>query len=413
MTHRVLTISPTSQPSPARLRLLAYLLIGISLITAALYGMIIVGLRTNPDLDRFDYIVTFTAGTIARAEGFAALYDLEAQRVVQARILGANIGVDGVLPFNHAPLLVPLIALITTGEYVQSYLIWATVLALVAAVTAAVLYHVVRGYDVDPPVAVALSLSAMLFFPIFMSIVKGQDTLFILLGIATWLLALGRGRDRLGGAGLTLTLLKPHITLLLALPLYLTRRRMWWWFCAVAAALGAIYAALLGPFGARDFLGLLRLSAQGEGNGMNPQHMYNLTGLLLRNTPLSHAAIRVISWSGFLVALLILIVLWRRGRFDVLAKAGLSMIAIAFASPHLHYHDLSVLAIPLLALALAFIARGGRRAAAGLILIPACSLLLMSVELAWPPASHITGYFVMAALAVALWRFGDRLAAAP
>ncbi len=66
-----------------------------------------------------------------------------------------------------------------------------------------------------------LAAQAFLFYPVWVSINKGQDTLFALIGPMVLLLGLQAGRERLSGLGLALLTLRPQFALPLAVPFHL------------------------------------------------------------------------------------------------------------------------------------------------------------------------------------------------
>lgn len=75
---------------------------------------------------------------------------------------------------------------------------------------------------------------------------------------------------------------RPQIAVILAVPFLFNRRRVWWWFCGGAAFLALYSLALVRFEGVRDFISLLRISAIGQGFGMNQNAMFNFTGMVLR-----------------------------------------------------------------------------------------------------------------------------------
>jgi hypothetical protein len=106
---------------------------------------------------------------------------------------------------------------------------------------------------------------------------------------------------------------------------------------------------LLGLEGTRQFIDLLFLTAGGDWYGTHQSAMMNLLGLLLRILPfVDENFIRFIAWIGYAFGIGLAGMLWRRaGEFDE-RPLSLSIIVALFFVPHLHYHDLTLLILPLL-----------------------------------------------------------------
>ena len=251
-------------------------------------------------------------------------YDLEAQ-------CGAQIPIRGVpcLPFAHPPVVLPLISLVSNDDFISSYYRWCLLLVVVTALCILPLYYLCGEWK--------LSVQTILFFPIVVAITFAQDTPFILLGVLLWVWLLTAKRDLLSGLALSLAVLKPQIAILLALPLLFCRPKAFAGFCLGAAFLSLYSLALVGPQGFSGLLHIVRVMSQGQGYGVNPRAMQNVTALLVR------AGISTTwSWPIFVLGLItISIVWWKLGTTLKSLSAGI-MVAL-FSAPHLHFHDLSLL----------------------------------------------------------------------
>ncbi len=400
---------PTSTRSLARPRgpggvLPAALLLGALALLAAIYAQLWIGLLSLPALDGVDFIVFYTAGRIMRSGSYRLLYDLDVQHAIEVPIIGPNFVPGGTLPYNHPPLLAPLLAIIAFDQYRSAYIAYSAiqlgVLLLCGVIAARFLTE--RGFDKRSTIVAASSV--VLFYPAFISLLKGQDTPFVLLGALVWMWALLARRERLAGVALALVLLKPQIALALALPLLVSRNRAAWWFCGASALLGLYSWLLVGSGGLLDLLGLLRLSSDGQGYGMNQTAMYNLLGLLIRGAPaLDAATLSVLKWTAYALAVGFLCWLWW-GKRDTLTvqHIGIAVTLSLFTSPHLHLHDLSLLFLPALGGMALLWGRGRRGRLAALALLPASSLLLFASDLVNGPLHFIAGYALMLALLLGL-----------
>src|SRR6185503_4075527 len=77
---------------------------------------------------RADFLIYFTAANLPSDQ----IYNIDAQRNIQIKTLGSPVPIKGdVLPFNHAPVLLPLMRVLIDESYENSYRRWTLVLWLV------------------------------------------------------------------------------------------------------------------------------------------------------------------------------------------------------------------------------------------------------------------------------------------
>jgi hypothetical protein len=357
-----------------------------------------------PALGGVDFISFYTAGRIARAGTYRQLYDLTLHYAIQSPIIGPNFVPGGVIMSQHPPFLAPLLGLISVDDYRASYITWSVILACVLVPCGVIAARLLAANGIDRRSSMLAAISAVLFYPVFISLLKGQDTAFVLLGALVWMWALLARRERLAGAALALVLLKPQIALVLALPLLASRNRAAWWFCAASGLLGLYSLLLVGLSGLVDLLGLMRLSADGSGYGTNQPAMYNFLGLLIRGAPtLDVATLSVLKWTVYLLTISFLCWLWWGKRESLtIQHIGVAVTLSLFASPHLHLHDLSLLLLPVLGSMILLWRRGRRGRVAALALLPAGSLLLFASDLVEGSLHFLVGYALMLALLIGL-----------
>jgi hypothetical protein len=181
------------------------------------------------------------------------------------------------------------------------------------------------------------------------------------------------------------------------------RQKVFAWTCLAAGVLAATSLLVLGVDGTRAYLQVLFATAGGDWYGMKEPQMVNLIGLLWRVAPgLGAAAIRGAGWAFYGLTLAGLCVLWGRSRTIGAVQAGVAATLAVFAVPHLHYHDLTLLLVPLAA-ALLILARGGylRPRDAGLVPL-AVSLALLFSNLI-PLLKYNFPYLVMLFLILVFW----------
>jgi hypothetical protein len=258
-------------------------------------------------------------------------YDFEKQCAKQVPIRGVPC-----LPFAHPPVLLPLMSLVSTDNFLSSYYRWTGLLLIVVLICAVPLFKICRDWK--------NAIQSILFIPVVVSLALGQDTAFILLSVLLWLWLMLEGKDFWAGLALSLSVVKPQLAILLAVPLVFARPRAFAGFCAGSLVLLLFSFALVGTEGFLGLIRIVRVLAQGHGYGVNPKVMISVTGLLVR-VGLSP----MWSWAFFGLALIITSILWRR--FGTTPQTlSLGIILSLFCAPHLHFHDLSVLSGPILVL---------------------------------------------------------------
>jgi hypothetical protein len=159
----------------------------------------------------------------------------------------------------------------------------------------------------------------------------------------------------------------------------------------------------VGLGGVRDFITLLQISASGQGFGMNQNAMFNFTGMVLRVLPqVNINVVHIAAWGLFLAAAIGLSVWWKVSPEIRYRQIVLAVALSVFAAPHLHYHDLILLLIPVIGLMMVLVKTGrlkGRGAAALTVLI---SVVWMLGE-AWEPARLTFPYLLMVGLPALTW----------
>jgi hypothetical protein len=104
---------------------------------------------------------------------------------------------------------------------------------------------------------------------------------------------------------------------------------------------------LLGKDGTFEFLTILQISAGGTWHGMHETDMVNLIGLATRLFPFVQSdVIRAAGWIGYIAGIFLTVVLWQK-EAPCTKKISASLILALFFAPHLHYHDLTLLLVPL------------------------------------------------------------------
>jgi len=374
--------------------------ISLFIVYMILWGRMI----TSPtDRTGTDFIAFYAAGRVAEEYGSSHAYDIALQQKVQEKEVGFQLSSGQALLYNHMPYLIPVLQILVNQNYMASFARW-TILLL--AVYAAGFWGLVHWFPADWDTAQRrrFFVGAISFFPCFASLLLGQDTAFLFLGVALLGWGISDNRDWLAGVGLALVTVRPHISILLALPFLFSRRGILWWFLGIAGSLAVTSIAILGIEGTKDFIDVLFISAAGEWYGMKEIAMYNLIGLLARSLPLVGAeSIRLVGWTVYLAAIPALCCWAACARKMDIHSLSVIILVSLLVVPHLHFHDLALFLFPLLTASLRIetgtIYRGIQSALQPMII----SLLLLFSSF-HTTILHIWPFLIMLALFILAYR---------
>lgn len=376
----------------------------IFLCTSVLfYAQFFRSLLGNELLLRIDFLSFYTAKQIEHKGMLHNLYDLQLQQQIQATVAGEDFLIDEPLPYMHPPFLIPLLAVIVNDDYHDSYLRWFIAMSAVTLVAIALLTAYVRTSGMRWHAYLHVFCGSLLFYPLFISLLKGQDTALMLLGGAGFLYGLAKGFPRHAGMALGLLSIKPHFALILGIPLLLAQRKAAVGFVVTVGGLAFLSVLLIGQQGVKDYVDLLRISNAGDGYGLNQQAMYNLTGLVLRTVPnLEPVILNSIKWGGFVLGLGAICLLWWNRRHTLGgSEVGIATVIMLFVSPHLHFHDVSLLIIPIIALTHAWWLKGKPwQSVAPMLPVLSSSLLLLTIMMP-DQAGYLVVYLLMLLLILA------------
>jgi hypothetical protein len=295
-----------------------------------------------------DFIAFYATGRIAQTHGFSSIYNIELQQKNEQEVVGFPLADGQVLLYIHPPWLIPLLTLVVDDNYAGSFKRWALILICVYFIGN---LFFVKSLFANEKAETQLMLfaSAFTLFPLFISLWQGQDTAFLYLGIVFWCVGILKKQDWLIGVGLALATVRPHISIVLAVPLLFRYQRAWWRSVFLISILAVLSILLIQIQGTVDFLNLLRISSEGTWFGMNPEAMPNLLGFILRIVQFSNpGTASLVGWLIYLAGVSVLCAIWRRSNTADARLLGLSVLITIVTAPHLHLHDLTLLIFPLL-----------------------------------------------------------------
>ena len=192
-------------------------------------------------------------------------------------------------------------------------------------------------------------LACFAFFPIFVALIQGQDSILLLFLYCLSWTSLERGSELASGNWLALGLHKCHLVVPFVLPLW-RRNKLVAGFLSVATVLGLISLAMVGW---QSLLGYPRYLWGTEHDlkyGFNtlPGLTTNLRGLISGVVSSAHPEIN----TGLLVllsAIVLLLMIYAAGKTSLADSEGrqalfaLGLVGTVLVSYHLYVHDLSLL----------------------------------------------------------------------
>lgn len=308
-----------------------------------------------------DFLSVLTGATILAQNDGAHLYDQPTQQAAQSMLL-RQVGNQSLflLPYNHPPfeaLLVQHVRTIVNSDG-GALLVW-TFLSIAAI--GATIYLMSSGWPAVARQQRVFVLAVCSFFPLLTSLLLGQSTAFMLLGLAGCTIALRRGNDGWAGAALCLTALKPQTAPLLLLALLIARRwRALLSFSGVTISAIVLTMPVLGWQWPIHYMQLLLRMAMQPSGPVLPPIEQNWQGFVSK-MPLPSSSAALLTVTLILVSVSAVVWAWLQApRHDTDAnfdrRWSLTVFAALLVDPHLLPHDLALALVPgaaLLAIALA------------------------------------------------------------
>jgi len=346
-----------------------------------------------------DFLIYYSAGYIFHYDSPSQLYDLQLQHQVQASIAPPG-SLERFYPYNHPPILAPLLGWVVTNNFSLSYIRWVLILILFQGFSLGILIRLMQYLKWEKKDIWLTVLSGVLFYPAIVAFIRGQDSSFFLLGVCLWVLGVITSSDWAAGLGLALVLIRPQIALVLALPFIFKRRRVWWWFMLWGFIILVLSYLFVGPAGLLGFVKVLILA--GQGLGFEVDKMATLMGAILRWVPgIDPGLLHTIGYSGYVLAILFLCVVWIKSVSIGFKQINIAILTAILFAPHFHGHDLTILLVPAIGAA-CILAGNNILDRKYLILIPmVVSILLIISDMV---AVIFIVYLVIISLAIISWR---------
>jgi hypothetical protein len=374
-------------------------------LTAAFARLLVAPVVDRAEAGATDFTVFYTGWSLVLHDP-SHIYDVEAQRRVQADILGDRRFKGGVMTFYYPPHAAVAFAPLALLDFHDAFRVW---MLLELAATALLVRWLLALSGLERKLdRWVLGTAVLAFLPLLYALQIGQLSIAMTAALIGFWRAFDRGRDAEAGAWLLALTIKAQLLPVPCLVLLAARRlRPAGWMAIWAAPIVALATAVLGVGAWRAYPEAVR-HLEGFVAGGSHDHMLNLRGLLTRLVGLDHDRGIVAVCTIFFAATTVIAYLWlrrqaRRGPIPLTAFAAALALELP-TSLHLHLQDALVWTIPLvvfstrggaaadwsrrfapfaLAWPLAFVAGYATEAATGRLLPIPIPLALAAVAIAW------------------------------
>jgi Glycosyltransferase family 87 len=313
------------------------------------YSLYWVNLLANPDeRTGSDFMGVYVFGRIVQTTGFEQLYDIAAHQMIEEQVVG-----HPVTPifYTHLPFTAPLAAAVVVEDYLASFKRWALFLLLINALNVYLLANLLDIKRFTRENGLILILGAFFFDPTASGFMNGQDTAILLLGTVIWLAGMVSKKHFIAGLGLSLTTVRPQVALFLAIPFLFKHRKVFWGFVLGSSMLAGLSVWLLKTEGVIKFIESLRYIESTIWIEPHSFDMPTISGIIRRNFTLTDPTIaKTFVWICYLIGITVFSVWWYRSEEITEKHMGLITVFAILLLPYAHYHELTLLLIPIFCL---------------------------------------------------------------
>lgn len=323
-------------------------IISLSIIYASLWARMI---QTPSERNGSDFMGLYSAAKISQNYGFSFIYDIQIQKNIQTSTVGYEFPPDQTSYFTHPPFIIPLVSFISSGSYTQSLIWWSAILLLLNGLSVNVLLRSLPPGIFSKKEIWILGAGAFLFLPTFSGLMNGQDTAFLLLGTTIWMNSFLNKKLFISGLGLSLTAIRPQLALMLSAPQLFKDQKVFWGSFIGAVSLISISLWLIEINGVSDYIKILHVVEGGLSKLPHTKDMPTISGFLRRTfATLESSFFRYIIWGIFLSAVTGISFWWRQNHNITEKHIGLLILLTLIFVPYAHYHELTLLLIPIFCL---------------------------------------------------------------
>ena len=316
------------------------------------YGVVFFQLHRQVLRGYSDFVSFYTAGKILQRGQAHSLYDLALQNEVQ-REVAPNVEIrQAALPFVRPAFEAWLFWPLAYLPYSAAFIMWNAASCGCLIVSVLVLRQAIP--ELTRFSLVFSLLAVFTFFPVFITLLQGQDSILLLLVYAVGFRLLVRNRWFASGVVLGLGIIKFTLVLpFLIVFLFRKKAAVILGFAVTSFALLGVSAGTAGLAGIEQYPKFL-LKVERLTRGVNvPQDMPNLRGLLAIASREKLPPAVNLGLLSLASVLLLGVVIWKWGPFpknaelDLKIGFSLNLVVTILVSYHCHVFDLALLLIPL------------------------------------------------------------------
>jgi len=313
------------------------------------YGLYWVTLLADSDQRTgSDFMGVYIFGRIAQTKGIQRLYDIAEHQKIEEQVVGHPVRV---IFYTHLPFMAPIAAAIVDEDYVVSFKRWALLLLLLNALSIYLLANLLDIKRFTRENLLILVLGAFFFDPTVSGFMNGQDTAILLLGAVILLAGISSKKYFIAGLGLSLTTVRPQVALFLAIPFLFRYQKVFWGFVLGSSILAGISVWLLKTDGVIKFIESIRYLETTIWVEPHSFDMPTISGIIRRNFTVTNPTLaKTFVWICYLAGMAGFCVWWHKSDEINEKHIGLITLAAIFLLPYAHYHELTLLLIPIFCL---------------------------------------------------------------
>lgn len=329
----------------------------LSIILMCVYCIYMFSMALGPTLSFSDYRAQYTGALMIRKGVRSDLYSIDTQYNIQKKLF-PNLQKKQLLPFLSPPAVAFILFPLSLFSYGQGYVVFGVALLFILFLTsffacrAVLISRKVQKLLYINQIDLLVIISAML--PLWLSALGGQLSIIWTLAFLISYLLAKQNKHVLSGLTLSIICMKPHLLIVPLVFLVIQKR----WKMLVGVLIGGVFLALFSLYlvGWQGMVGYLQLlshvSKNGASNGVEIVAQPTLRGLLhsFLEAYLSMRVIDIIWIMGAGLVFCLVYKHWKKADkpnlFDL--QWALMIVVTCFTSAHTHYHDLSLLLVPLI-----------------------------------------------------------------
>ncbi len=329
-----------------------------------LHGFVFVQSWANVAIGMPDFTIFYSAGHILRSGQASNLYDDNLQQRMQTSLNPAGVRKRGsILPYNHPAFEAVLFAPLASFSYLTAYRVWLlTNLTLLMGIP----FLLRKQLPILGTAPLGFWFLGMFaYFPIFMALLQGQDSILLLFTYCCAYAALYEKKQLRMGGWLGFGLFKFHLILpFISSMVWLWSRKLLTGFIAVAAsaiAVGIWVCGIRGTLRYPHFIWAAEHNKSYMWNGgfYNTANLHGLIGVFL---PMSqYWLFRYILVVSSVLVLVAASMVWRKtnsaGQPDGPLAFAVALIATVLVSYHIFVYDWSILLLAIVLLVESLLSR--------------------------------------------------------